>query len=96
MTTDKTPLLEVSGLRVSFATDDGRLTAVNEADFQIDSGETLGLVGESGCGKSVTALSILRLLPVPMAHIEKGRILLQGRDVLTLSLIHISEPTRPY
>jgi peptide/nickel transport system ATP-binding protein len=86
MTPDKTPLLEVSGLRVSFTTDDGMLTAVNEGDFRIDSGETLGLVGESGCGKSVTALSILRLLPVPMAHIEKGRILLQGRDVLTLPM----------
>jgi oligopeptide transport system ATP-binding protein len=60
-------LLTLRGLRVSFATDAGPVPAVRGVDLQVAEGETLALVGESGCGKSVTALSILRLLPTPPA-----------------------------
>lgn len=79
------PLLEVEGLVTEFDTDEGRVRAVDGVSFSVRSGETLGIVGESGCGKSVTALSVMRLLPQPMGHIEGGRILFNGRDLATLT-----------
>jgi oligopeptide/dipeptide ABC transporter ATP-binding protein len=77
------PLLEVKGLRTSFYTRDGIVRAVDGIDFHVDRGEVLGLVGESGCGKSVTSLSILRLIAKP-GRIEAGEIVFDGRDLLTL------------
>ena len=79
------PLLEIVDLRVFFHTDDGILKAVDGVSMAIQPGETLGLVGESGCGKSVTAFSILKLVPSPPAEYASGQILLQGEDLLTLS-----------
>lgn len=78
------PILQVQDLQTSFHTDAGVGRAVDGVSFDLDRGETLGLVGESGCGKSVTALSILRLVSPP-GQIHGGRILLSGRDLLTLS-----------
>lgn len=83
-------LLQVSGLRVHFHTDDGVLEAVAGVSFDIAKGETLGLVGESGCGKSVTAYSILKLLPIPPAEYAGGEITFSGKDLLTLD----DEPMR--
>jgi len=77
-------VLEVQDLVTTFDTDAGRLTAVDGVSFTVRRGRTLGIVGESGCGKSVTALSIMRLLPQPMGRIERGRILFDGRDLTTL------------
>ena len=77
-------LLEIQGLKTHFKTDDGWLHAVDGVDLHIDAGETLSVVGESGCGKSVTSLSIMRLLPEPPARIEAGRILFEGVDLLAL------------
>ena len=78
-------LLDIKGLSVSFETDEGRVQALDLVDFQVGLGQTLGLVGESGCGKSVTALSIMRLLPKPVGKITSGRIHFQGKDLLELS-----------
>lgn len=77
------PLLQVENLRVGFDTPGGFLRAVEDVSFDIRRGEVLGLVGESGCGKSVTALSLLRLLAMPPAKVEQGRVWLEGEDVLT-------------
>ncbi len=77
-------VLSVVGLTTAFDTDRGRLRAVEDVSFDVPKGETLALVGESGCGKSVTALSILRLLPVPPAVIEQGKILYGGKNLLDL------------
>ena len=77
-------LLDVRGLKTHFATDEGMVHAVDGVDLYIDRGETLGVVGESGCGKSVTAFSIMRLLAIPPARIVAGEILWQGRDLLKL------------
>lgn len=77
-------LLEVEGLVTAFDTDAGQVTAVDGVSFRVEKGKTLGLVGESGCGKSVTALSIIRLLPQPMGKILDGRVLLEGTDLLGL------------
>lgn len=79
------PLLEVEHLAVSFATENGRFRVVDDVSFSLDAGQTLGLVGESGCGKSVTALSLLGLLPRPAGEVVGGRALFQGQDLLTLS-----------
>jgi oligopeptide/dipeptide ABC transporter ATP-binding protein len=76
-------LLEIQGLRTCFTTDQGVLKAVDGVDLSLGEGQTLGLVGESGCGKSVTALSILRLITSP-GRIAGGRILFEGRDLLAL------------
>ena len=76
------PLLEVSGLHTQFDTDDGVVQAVEGVDFHIQSGEILGLVGESGCGKSVTALSIMRLIRPP-GKIVKGEITFHGQSLLS-------------
>ncbi|MBN1943395.1 MAG: ABC transporter ATP-binding protein [Phycisphaerae bacterium] len=79
------PLLSVRDLRTCFHTDDGVVCAADGVSFDVGAGETFALVGESGCGKSVTAFSILRLLPSPPAKIERGRVELQGRDLLKFS-----------
>ena len=78
------PLLAVEDLRVAFAVEGGALRAVDGVSFTVGAGETLGIVGESGCGKSVTALSIMRLLP-KNAGAADGRVLFESRDLLTLS-----------
>jgi oligopeptide/dipeptide ABC transporter ATP-binding protein len=80
------PLLDIRDLHTLFDTPEGRLDAVDRVSFQIHPGETLGLVGESGCGKSVTALSILRLVPDPPGRIAGGEILFEGRNLLALPL----------
>jgi len=77
-------LLEIRGLKTHFATDDGIVHAVDGVDLAIDRGETLGVVGESGCGKSVTALSVLKLIPMPPGYIAGGQILWRGRDLVPL------------
>lgn len=78
-------LLEVSGLRVYFNVENGVLKAVDGVSFHIAPGETLGLVGESGCGKSVTAYSILQLVPVPPAEYAGGEIRFRGENLLALN-----------
>ena len=72
------------GLRTSFYTRDGVVRAVDGIDFHVDRGEIMGLVGESGCGKSVTSLSIMRLVAKP-GRIEAGEIIFDGQDLLKLS-----------
>jgi oligopeptide/dipeptide ABC transporter ATP-binding protein len=79
-----TPLLEVSGLTVEFTTPEGSVRAVDEVSFSVGPRETLGLLGESGCGKTVTALALLRLLPEPPARIAAGNIRLTGHELTTL------------
>jgi len=79
---DRKLLLRISDLHVHFQTDDGDVKAVDGVSFEIAEGETLGLVGESGCGKSVTAYSILRLLPAPPAQYGSGEISFRGDDLL--------------
>jgi len=74
-------LLEVKDLVTAFDTDAGQVTAVDGVSFSVSKGKTLGLVGESGCGKSVTALSIVRLLPQPMGKILGGQVMFNGRDL---------------
>ena len=78
------PVLDVADLRTSFFTQDGVTRAVDGLSFSIGPGETLGIVGESGCGKSVTALSILRLLPAGLGRTVGGTVMFGGRDLLTL------------
>jgi peptide/nickel transport system ATP-binding protein len=78
-------LLEIRGLKTHFATEDGMVHAVDGVDLVIDRGETLGVVGESGCGKTVTALSVLKLIATPPGRIVAGQILWQGRDLVPLS-----------
>src|SRR5262245_29328217 len=77
------PLLSVEDLRTHFFTDDGVVKAVDGVSYSIEKGKVLGVVGESGCGKSVTALSIMRLI-APPGRIASGRILFEGRDLLAL------------
>ena len=79
-------ILSVKNLVTEFATDEGRVRAVDDVSFDIKAGETLGIVGESGCGKSVTALSIMRLLPQPIGQIMGGEILLQGENLVSMSI----------
>jgi peptide/nickel transport system ATP-binding protein len=78
-------LLEVEGLGTWFYTRQGIVKAVDGVDFHVASGETLGIVGESGCGKSMTALSLMRLIPEPPGRIVSGSVRLAGRDLLTIS-----------
>ncbi len=77
-------VLSVRQLAVSFDTEQGRIRAVDGVDFDLLRGSTLGLVGESGCGKSVTALSVMRLLPLPSGRIDAGEVLFDGRDLVQL------------
>ena len=79
-----TPLLEVKGLRTEFRTGGSSFAAVDGISFSLAPGETLGIVGESGCGKSVTSLSIMRLVPNPPGKITAGEIRLEGRNLLDL------------
>ncbi len=77
-------LLEIKGLVTAFHTDEGSLRAVDDVSFVIPRGATVGVVGESGCGKSVTALSVMGLVPEPPGAVEGGEILFEGRDLLAL------------
>lgn len=79
------PLLEIKNLQLDFVSHDGSARAVDGVSLALDAGETVCLVGESGCGKSVTAQSIARLVPAPPARYAAGEILLNGRDVLKMS-----------
>ena len=79
------PLLEVNDLRTHFFTREGVVRAVDGISFAVEKGKTLGIVGESGCGKSVTALSIMGLIPKPPAKIVSGEVLFEGRDLTKLS-----------
>jgi len=78
-------LLEVKNLKTVFHTQDGIVHAVNGISYKLDEGETLGIVGESGCGKSVGVMSLMRLIPPPPGKIEADRVLFEGRDLMTLS-----------
>jgi peptide/nickel transport system ATP-binding protein len=78
------PLLEIRGLKTHFATDDGMVHAVDGVDLAIERGETLGVVGESGCGKTVTALTVVKLIAMPPGRIVAGQVLWQGRDLVPL------------
>jgi peptide/nickel transport system ATP-binding protein/oligopeptide transport system ATP-binding protein len=82
-------LLNVRNLNVSFHTDDGVFKAVDDVSLQVKRGEIVGLVGESGCGKSVTSLSILRLIPSPPGNIDSGQVLFNGRDLLELDTVEL-------
>ena len=77
-------LLDIRDLRTWFKTDDGMVQAVDGVDVRIDRGETVGIVGESGCGKTVTARSVLKLIDMPPGRFESGQILWQGRDLIPL------------
>jgi len=79
------PLLSVEGLVTAFHTDEGSIRAVDGVSFDLPDGGTLGIVGESGCGKSVTSLSIMQLLPMPPGEIEAGKIVFEGKNLLELS-----------
>ncbi|WP_213956169.1 ABC transporter ATP-binding protein [Variovorax sp. dw_954] len=85
------PLLQVKDLRVEFKTRRGKALVLNGVDFEIHGGETLCVVGESGCGKSMTALALLRLIPSPPGRISSGSILFGGEDLVTVSLERMRE-----
>src|SRR4030042_298870 len=79
-----TSLLQINHLKTYIYTDDGVVKAVNDVNLEVDKGETLCLVGESGCGKSVTALSIMRLIPEPSGKIISGEVIFKGVNLLAL------------
>ena len=79
------PMLEVNGLKTQFFTQDGVVKAVDGVSFYVNEGETLGIVGESGCGKSVSVLSVMRLIPQPPGKIVDGEVLFDGQDLVKLS-----------
>jgi peptide/nickel transport system ATP-binding protein len=83
--TEAAPLIEIRDLRIEFSTYEGQFTAVDGIDLSIARGKTLGLVGESGCGKSVTSLAVMRLLAAPPARVTSGSVRFDGTDLLTLS-----------
>jgi len=85
------PLLELRGLRTYFAVDDGEFRAVDGVSFTLRAGRTLGIVGESGCGKSVTALSIMGLVPQPPGRIAGGEVIFNGTDLLKLPAAELRE-----
>ena len=78
------PLLAVDDLRVHLFTNRGVVRAVDGVGFSLSAGESLGIVGESGCGKTMTALSLMRLIPSPPARIVSGRIMFDGEDVVAM------------
>jgi ABC-type dipeptide/oligopeptide/nickel transport system ATPase component len=78
-------LLEIKDVTTRFYTQDGVVHAVNGISYTLSEGDTLGIVGESGCGKSVSMLSVMRLIPDPPGKIEQGKVLFQNRDLLQLS-----------
>ena len=78
-------LLEINGLKTYFHTEGGIVRAVDDVSFYVDKGETLGIVGESGCGKSVCCMSILRLVETPPGRYEGGKIMFDGRNMLTIN-----------
>ncbi len=80
-----TDLLEVQDLKTQFHTGDGLVHAVNGVSFKVKEGETLGIVGESGCGKSVTMMSMLKLIPSPPGKVVSGEVLFKGQDLLKMS-----------
>ena len=85
-------LLDVQELETQFKTPEGIVHAVNGVSFSLKEGETLGLVGESGCGKSVTMLSVLRLIPMPPGRIVAGEAFFHGQDLLKMSsegILHV-------
>ena len=82
---DKVSLLQIRGLKTHFKTDDGWLHAVDGVDLTIERGETVSVVGESGCGKTVTAMTVLKLLPMPPGRIVAGQVLWQGKDLVAAS-----------
>ena len=82
---EKETVLKVEGLCVDFATREGHVRVLHKINLHLDRGETLGIVGESGCGKSMTALTIMRLVPIPPGRISEGRIIMDGKDLLELS-----------
>ncbi len=81
----KAPILEVRDLAVEFAVDDGKIKVLDGVSFQVAPGQTLGVVGESGCGKSVTSLAIMGLLPKPHGQVVAGSIRFQGEELLSLA-----------
>jgi peptide/nickel transport system ATP-binding protein len=85
------PLLEIKGLKTHFATDDGIVRAVDGVDLTVNKGETLCVVGESGCGKTVTAMSILKLIAMPPGRIVAGQIIFEGRDLVPLTSHQLDE-----
>lgn len=89
--TEERALLEVENLTTCFDTEDGLVTPVDDVSFSINRGQTLGLVGESGCGKSVTSLSIMRLVPCPPGRIASGRVMLDGEDLFCKTVAEMDE-----
>jgi oligopeptide/dipeptide ABC transporter ATP-binding protein len=81
---DKPSVLEVTNLKTRFHTPDGTVHAVNGVSFDLREGELLGIVGESGCGKSVTVMSLLKLIPIPPGDIAEGTALFQGHDLISM------------
>lgn len=88
---DDAALLRVEGLTVRFRTPGGRVTVVDDVSFALKPGETLGLVGESGSGKTITSLALMGLLETPPAEIAAGRVLFEGRDLLSLPEAELSD-----
>jgi peptide/nickel transport system ATP-binding protein len=78
-------LVEIKNLKTYFHTEDGVIKAVDDVSFNIREGETIGIVGESGCGKSITAMSLIRLIPDPPGKIEGGEIIFDGKKILKLN-----------
>ncbi len=91
MTSAGEKILEVKNLRTTFKTEEGEINAVDDVSFDVYKGKTLGIVGESGCGKSVTSLSIMRLVPNPPGRISGGQILYKGRDLLRLPIAEMRD-----